>query len=54
MSGRSESSQFEDADMINDTCFISKISIQRLQKLIYLHLFTDCFMMISLHSLEPS
>ena len=24
--------------------------VQRLQKLIYLHLFTDCFMKISLHS----
>ena len=30
------------------------IYVQRLQKLIYLHLFTDCFMKISLKSLGPT
>ena len=32
--------------------FNGELYAQRLQKLIYLHLFTDCFMKISLQSLE--
>ena len=29
-------------------------NLQRLQKLVYLHLFTDCFMKIPFHSLEEN
>ena len=31
-----------------------ELCAQRVQKLIYLHLFTDCFMKISLHSSEQN
>ena len=36
------------------TVLNGELYAQRLQKLIYLHLSTDCFMKISLHSAGPS
>ena len=34
--------------------FNGELNEQRLQKLLYLHLFTDCFMQIALHSSEQN